>query len=555
MREQAGDHPGSGRDPRRPLTAWVRGGQWAVALTLTALVVAAHVACFLHAGALWRDEINSVNVAGMPSFSQFSYYTRWDSFPIGWPLVLRAYLATGLGGTDTGLRALGLGMGLAALAALWWTARSFTRDVPLVSLALAAAAPAVIRYGDAVRAYGLGILLSLLAMGLLWRAVQRPDWRRLAAAAAAAVLSVNVIYHNAILLLALGVGGTAVGLLHRDWKRVAGVLGIGLVSAAALLAINWRHLTSAGEWNTMVKTTVSLEWLFTHKVMTTLNASGEFMTWLWLVMLAVALGACVYRLVRPAGPEGAQRDLPLFILTAMPVAVVGYFWFLRAVSYVTEPWYYVALMVFLAVLIEAAVHTVVQANTVGRIVRLALVVVVAALIAPNVWREVHTRMTNLDLVAAKLEALASQDDFVIVTTYHPGITFNRYYRGPTPWATLPDIRDHRVHRMDEIKEKMAEREPLRPVLQKMAQTLASGHRVWVVGKLWLMRPGERPGYLPPAPQGPTGWYEQPYVDLWLGQAGYFIQCHANRLSRVPVPVDDPVSQYEEEMLLVIEGWR
>ena len=49
----------------------------------------------------------------------------------------------------------------------------------------------------------------------------------------------------------------------------------------------------------------------------------------------------------------------------------------------------------------------------------------------------RVRFTNIDLVAARLNKLVAKEDFVIVTPWYYGISFERYYRGPGDWVTVP----------------------------------------------------------------------------------------------------------------------
>lgn len=58
--------------------------------------------------------------------------------------------------------------------ALWLNAREFGHSLPLVSLALLAMSPSLIRWGGTVRGYGLGLLLILVTCALLWRFADRP---------------------------------------------------------------------------------------------------------------------------------------------------------------------------------------------------------------------------------------------------------------------------------------------------------------------------------------------------------------------------------------------
>ena len=90
-----------------------------------AWLVVLHFRVLNHAGALWRDEIDSVNISQLPSFSSIFNMSEYESYPILWLVILRCWYFLGLGTPDLSLRALGLIMGLGIIAALWWSARNF----------------------------------------------------------------------------------------------------------------------------------------------------------------------------------------------------------------------------------------------------------------------------------------------------------------------------------------------------------------------------------------------------------------------------------------------
>ena len=74
--------------------------------------------------------------------------------------------------SDDALRVFGVSIGLLILGVIWLNARWLRLGFPLLSLALIASQSDVIRYGDSIRAYGLGIALMLLALGAMWRLVE-----------------------------------------------------------------------------------------------------------------------------------------------------------------------------------------------------------------------------------------------------------------------------------------------------------------------------------------------------------------------------------------------
>ena len=78
--------PRPGAIAGRPSRSLERG----VALSLTALAVVLHVEFARHAGGLWRDEVNTVELAASPSLAELSRSLRYDGYPIAAPLLVRA---------------------------------------------------------------------------------------------------------------------------------------------------------------------------------------------------------------------------------------------------------------------------------------------------------------------------------------------------------------------------------------------------------------------------------------------------------------------------------
>jgi len=83
--------------------------------------------------------------------------------------------------------------------------------------------------------------------------------------------------------------------------------------------------------------------------------------------------------------------------------------------------------------------------------RIRLAALIAAPFAD--WTAITERQTNIDIVARTVAARAASTDLIVVAPWQFGVTFQRYYRGPASWVTIPSIADHQVHRYDLIKSK------------------------------------------------------------------------------------------------------
>jgi hypothetical protein len=233
---------------------------------------------------------------------------------------------------------------------------------------------------------------------------------------------------------------------------------------------------------------------------------------------------------------------------------VGYAGFLRILSYVTQPWYYVVLLVFAAVCIEILLASLPRERWIG-LARCGFALVFIGTTVFPAWQALQARQTNVDLLARRIDSLAKEGDLIFVSPWNYGITFRRYYHGETLCATLPPVEDLRFHRCDIIKRQMMSPESLAPVLQKMGETLRAGKTVWLVGHLVPVAPGQKPLELPPGYDGPDGFVTGPFYRAWMEQAGFFVQTHALAVESVPVPLPAAIMHYENPVLSAIRGWR
>ena len=510
-----------------------------VGLVLTAVIVCLHVVRAVKADALWRDEAALVGLATLSPVQEVIHHFPHEAFPLVVPAAIRT-VAWASGNSDWGFRAFGMLVGLSILAALWWNTWTVRRGPPLLALALLGFNSAFIIYGDSVRGYGLGTLFVVLTAGLMWRVLKQATGWRIACAALGAMASVQCLMHNPPLVLAICLGGVAVAWRRRTWRLAGIVLLIGLAAAVSLLPY-WELLRSARGWDVLVRKPTSFGELW-FQCCDTLGVSGYSNAWVWGLLFLAGLGLAFGSQSRFKNPD---RDLLLFAGTALSVGVGGCFCFLKLLSYPTRPWYYMAVMGLAAVLLDFIFDTLQQQRWATR-ARLVLVIFIAAAALPLAWRQIEVRQTNVDLVARKLGEVAAKEDLVVVYPWQIGISFERYYRGPASWMTLPPIEFHRFHRYDLIKKQMEladADEPLRPLLQRLRETLAGGHRVWIVGNF------------PAAADRLEGRSPESIILItWSIKVAEFLRASARSLNQVPGTTAGPVSQYEELPLKVIEGW-
>lgn len=516
-----------------------------VAIVGTLAAAGLHVSFGWNAGALWRDEVNSLEIATMSTFSELWTNLRFDSFPVLFFVLLRAFAGVPASASDAELRTFGVVIGLLVLACLWLNARWLRFGVPLISLGLIGFNPMVIRYGDSIRAYGLGMLLVLACIGAMWRLVERVTFGRALAAFLTAILSVQCLYYNSFLLFAVCSGAAAVCLRRREYKRILLFQGIGGAAGLSLLVyLSTIQKVQATSFFWRVDFTASLFW---NKLSETLGSPVPLGTWLWVALFAFAAASASWILCRPLRSDlpAVEKDRLLFGLVTLLVGSAAYFGFLFHLSYLTQPWYYVVFVAFAATCLEIVVASLPWRQC---FFRSTFAILFMGIAAQPAWAALRLRQTNVDVLAAHLQTAAANEDLILINTWNYGITFRRYYHGEATCATIPPIRDLRLHRMDLVSRQMTLAAPMAPVLEKMEETLRAGHTIWLIGTLQFVAPGEEPFQVSPE----RGWA---FYRAWSEQAGFLVQKHANELVRVNLPAQRVAMHYEYLPLSAIRGWR
>jgi len=520
---------------------------WLAANLLTAAAVWLHVCFSYHAGGLWRDEVGIFNIATVPSMNQLWSALPHDHCPILFPLLLRLWAHAHF----ANLRLLGTLIGLLLLAAFWLAGAAMAKQPPLLSLGLAALNLTIIRYGDSLRAYGLGAAAIVLLTVLVWQFVEKPTLLRGLLAGVVAVLSVQTLYQNAFLLFGLCLAGSTVCLLTKRWRPVAGLIGIGSAAALSLLPY-LRPIARAQQWWVVEKTGMHFSLLRGQIAAATGGLIG-----VWLILILLSLARAGYRAL-PRTPDLAaprERNLAIFAAIALITGLAGFGAFIAMSGLPTEPWYYLSALAFAATCCDAIMC---GGSRSLRIAILAAAILCAGYSFPGTCSGLSHRITNTDECARQLEADAQPGDFIIVTPWYCGIGFQHYYHGPTPWTTLPPLADYSWHRYDLVKTQLQNTNAIQPVLDRAAATLRAGHRVWVLadaGWMDIPDPGtESPYHLPAAPLRATGWLDLPYLFEWNSQAAHFLRNHTLQFERVAAPATGDLSGENLE-LFVVAGWK
>lgn len=532
----------------------LRQPEWVLAAAASLAVVWLHFFFLWHAGGLWRDEVNLVNLASRHSLSAM---TR-DSFPVLMPLLVSGWMAVGLGQSDFSLRVLGTLIGLGIPTALWLAAR-LSRRPPMFSLSLFGLNAVAITYGDSLRAYGLGSLLVVLAAAAAWHFLQKPSGPRAGLLALAGILSVQALYQNAVLFAAIGIGAWAVCGRRKDFRGALKILLAGLLAAASLLPY-WKILFGLPAAAVSERTGFAPDLAFAN-----LSALIGFpkpactLVWEFLALAVVGFGVAALFARGPKFATGADKmspnDLSLFAGVTLLSALVGFTDFLWFAAVPTQPWYFLPLVALVAVCLDFGLPLP-SLNRTSRTAFLTLAAAIALLAVPFAFWGLNQRLTNVDVLARRLAPEASPRDFVVVTPWYCGVSFARYFKSATPWQTLPPLTDHSTHRYDLFRAQMKTPDALRPVLDQIAAALRSGHRVWVVGNLEIPPPGTpRPADLPPPPLKGYGWSDIPYFENWTDQTAWFLENHSRQFELVDTGTGDKVNPNEDLQLYMAQGWK
>ena len=526
------------------------------ALTLT--VVALCVVYQRSAGPLWRDEVNSVNLAHLPSLYEAYAHSHLDSFPTAWVILLYAWVAwAGLGESDASLRVLGLLVGLATVGTWWWTGRHLKLRAPVLTLLLLGMNPTWVIYGTQVRGYGLGVLGLSWAFGALFSFVRRPSLATALIALAAAILAVQSYFGNCFLIAAICAGAAAVALQRRSIRLAAAVVGIGAVAAVSM-SVNWFSVAYASGLASIEQGSYPVAW-YAEVFWNALGPELPVLRAAWTIAAACAVAGIAATLVAPrVDSTDRQRDdddrvRATYVAVSAVTALVGYAAFVDYISVRTQIWYYLSLMSVVAFACDVGSELLARRLPRGDVVRAAAIAVCAGALVVAVAAEVRLRMTNVDTIAVTVARDAKPEDLVVVFPWYCGISFARYYRGAAPWITLPDFPSHAYHEHALVADKMRQREAaVASELARVEQTLRSGHRVWIVGPLVAPEPGQA---LPPLPRVGEPQRAAHYLANWEQQLGALLRTHARDVWTVPLPDLGRVNRWEGLPLIVAEGWR
>jgi hypothetical protein len=532
---------------------FLKRAEWIVAVLLSAMIIFLLTVRATHAGGLWRDECAVVQLAGMPSASDVLRNFQHEAFPPLFPLVVRVYTIV-FGFSDTVFRLFGFCVGCLLVSGFWINARLFRSDVPLVGLGLMTLNTTFFVWGTTMRGYGLGSALIVLMFGCIANLLVASNPRRNIIAMLVCFLGVQVLLYNSVLLIAVSGSAVLVSLFQHRFKQGLIIFAISGVAMLSLLPYVPAYLR-ARDWNILVRGAPTSYSLWKHFEVA-LGNPGYSIPAVWYALAVGLVGVFIFRIYKARGATSDSQQQIWFAISVCVLSVVGCYLFLRVLSYTTSVWYYLAFICVVAAALDLIASNLCIADWL-RLFRLGFGS--AALIAAPFanWSAIIERQTNVDLAAQIVSTRAAAHDLVVVVPWPFGVSFQRYYHGPAPWTTIPNINEHRVHRYDLIKAKMMTSHPIDDLTETVRTTLGAGNRVWFVGGLNLPRPEEGPMILPPAPASRFKWDNRAYTASWWQQLSVFAVVHANKVDSISLsqPESTRINELEQTSLTMVEGWH
>jgi hypothetical protein len=499
-----------------------------------------------NAGALWRDEAAVAQLAQLPTISEVAANFQREAFPLPFPLLIRSYAAV-FGASDASLRWFGFVVSVALLAAAWFNSRTLGDRGPLLFIILFGLNATFLIWGTSLRGYGLGCVFLLLTIGLTAIAIREPTRANAITATVAAIGSVQFMINAVPLIATIAVAAILVFAVEHEFRKAGVVCVCGVLCALSFVPYLPSYL--GADWNIVLKYPTDFASL-ADKLRLALAEHGMAMAIVWYVALPLIIIAAVVRwwILRREKPS-AETQLLLFLILVSAFSIFAYYTFLKILSYATRPWYYLPLLCALAGAIDLASGVLSRAHW-FRIARILFAIVALAFLAFELWKVAHQRLTDIDVIAQRLEQDAAPNDLIVINPWHFAPSFYRYYHGPTRWITVPTMSEHRVHHYDLMKSKMIENDPLSDVRAAIQETLQSNHRVWIVGGARPLDP-DMPR-LGPAPNPYFGWAG--YMSYWSMEIGSFLNEHvvSGEVALEPIP---NVNDGENVPLLVANGWR
>jgi 4-amino-4-deoxy-L-arabinose transferase-like glycosyltransferase len=449
---------------------------------------------------LWRDEVQALHVAALPSMSAISHFLSFhESHP---PLFY--FMAHGIrqlgGNMLSGMSLLVLLASVALLPAGWWLA-SLTglRWAGAVAAAFLAFSVPLAFFSVQLRPYALVSLAIILGSAFLLKALQSgiSKWRWLWALATLLLLYLHHL--GVFVLLAQLISGIYFAVKNgasrvevRPWLVVLTVMAIAAAPDLLLLA----HQSIAVSYP--VFRPMSLLQPVTQMWGVVLAFPGE------LALGIVGAGALL--LMRPSLLEPGQpvkrAELPArflslaFLLVLCSLLLASY----RSQFLIPHIVMAVAPLGMVAAGVAVAQSAAERRNWLCTILAEGFLV----LMGLSGFSFAGNGKTNTDLIAAYVTAEQARDDLLILVPAAFGASFNYYYRGAVSQIDFPMVGRVGLYKFDNDFQRVASMKALQVTLDSMRSACLAGRRLWLVTPSSWIVGGEPPLTLTPDSAGGLG---------------------------------------------------
>ena len=524
---------------------WIMRAEWTLAVLLLVTIFALLVVRAMTAGALWRDQCGTAQLALMPLGELLQKFDH-QTLPPLLPLLYRLHLKL-FGTANPSVQAFRFTAVVGLVVAAFISARMNGKQAPLLLLALLGLNSVLLYWGGyALIAISIAVVLTLAA-GLLLQ----PSSARAVGLAIAALISVQLLINNLLLVTVLTVAAIVACLVRASYKWAlvfASILIVCVLSDLVYLSIY-----AGADWRILLKVPMTFGGLW-PAIRSAFGKPRSLMLCLWYFVFAATLIAALWRLIIAWRRDDAPRcRLSIFAILIVLLVPTAYCISFVLSGVVAESRHFLPMVAILAANFDVVIAHLANHSWI-RLGRIALTVTALLVMPFASWQTLTKRQTNIDIVAHRLEQEAGPNDLIIVNPWSFGISFNWYYHGVARWLTLPNISDHRIHRYDLIKEKMMSSSPLEDVKRETIAALRRGNRVWVVGSLYRQDPPGIPLFPFPAPDPEFGWQHMIYRDAWTRQLRDFVARRATKVTCLMKPLPH-VSTLENVPLWVVEGER
>jgi hypothetical protein len=523
---------------RRPAAAVLLA--WAVLLNLR---------FFASSGPLWRDEANSVHQACLPGWNSVLDSLQYDSFPVLYPAILRVWSSIPALGSDLALRAMGLLTGLTLLISICLVCRLSGSRVPIVALVLLAVDPVLISEACSIRPYGLTLIALLWAFAAHGMCLMRPSRRWFLAASISSILAAQLSYSSAFPIAAFALAAAGMALWRRERRLALSLLVPGAVAALTLLPY-LPTIERASGWVALLHYRVDWTQFFASYA-----KQHTFVPALvWIMFPALAFVTFLLR-KRSGMDSSSGTAITRYAIGVAALVLVSQVVFVEFMKVPPSPRYFLPVLLFIGIALQLLLERQPRSS------HAVLAVVALLLSAGPAWSWLGLRRTNVDRVAGVLGREARAEDLVILSPWFLHPSFQRYYKGPADWITVPELPASPITRYDLFMKAMSRGDSAGDLSSHFAKTLDRGGRLWLVY--------QEIGYVPDVdhqpgtPSPPSTVSGEDYVrhrSYWEREI-WFLLRSCCRPQQIPVSASRRV--WEEERLLLAlwspgdresEGW-